>query len=220
MSDNDNGLKGRGGRGHVHWDNYKGTPCLTSIITHLTCNCGGTDVNNTYRQCLVSMRNSTTYFTALTLFYTGAYTSFVNREVAKRLEQQQQGGTVAGAHHVKSSQHDVPTSEVGLAGTQLSSSIYVTVVFDFTFFNEVTRSDNILKSIEANVIDSCIEVIIGLPDIRSHRMVHRIPSYFDSPDPTYLAPPQGISQASTPPTIALLVRRDTKATSKKRLITL
>jgi len=41
------------------------------------------------------------------------------------------------------------------------------------------------------VIYSCIEVIIGLPDIRSHRMVHRIPSYFDNPNPTYLAPPQG-----------------------------
>jgi hypothetical protein len=160
------------------------------------------------------MRNSTVYFTALTLFDTGAYTSFVNREVAKWLEQQQHGGTVAGAHQVKSSRHDVPTSEVGLAGTQLSSSIYGTVVFDLTFFNEVTKSDNILKSIEANVIDSCIEVIIGLPDIRSHRLVHRIPSYFDSPDPTHLAPPQGISQASTPPKIALLVRRDTRATSR------
>ena len=57
-------------------------------------------------------------------------------------------------------------------------------------------------------------MIIGLPDIRSHRLVHRIPSYFDSPGPTYLVPPQGISQASTPQTIALLVRRDTRATSK------
>ena len=90
---------------------------------------------------------------------TGAYTSFVNREVAKWLEQQQHGGTVAGAHQVKSSRHDVPTSEVGLAGTQLSSSIYGTVVFDLTLFNEVTKSDNILKRIEAIVIDSCIEVI-------------------------------------------------------------
>jgi hypothetical protein len=44
------------------------------------------------------------------------------------LERQQHGGTVAGVHHVKSSRHDVPTSEVGLAGTQLSSSIYGTVV--------------------------------------------------------------------------------------------
>jgi len=35
------------------------------------------------------------------------------------------------------------------------------------------KSDNILKSIEANVIDS-------LPDIRSHRLVHRIPSYVDT----------------------------------------
>jgi hypothetical protein len=139
------------------------------------------------------MRNSTTHFTG------GAYTSFVNREVAKWLEQQQHGGTVAGAHPVQSSRHDVPTSEVGLAGTQLSSSIYGTVVFDLTFFDEVMKSDNILKSIEASVIDSCIEVIIGLPNIRSHRLVHRIPSYFDSPDPTYLSPPQGIRKRISPP---------------------
>jgi len=103
---------------------------------------------------------------------------------------------------------------LGLAGTQLSSSIYGTVMFDLTLFNEVTKSDNVLKNIEANVIDSCIEVIIGMPDIRSHRLVHRIPSYFDSTGPTYLAPPQGYSQSSTPSTVALLVRRDTKATSR------
>ena len=59
------------------------------------------------------------------------------------------------------SSRSVPTSEVGLAGLQMSSSIYGTVVFDLTFFNEVTKSDNILKNIEANVIDSCIEVIIA-----------------------------------------------------------
>ena len=47
-------------------------------------------------------------FHCFKLFDTGAYTSFVNREVAKWLEQQQHGGTVAGAHHVKSSKHDVP----------------------------------------------------------------------------------------------------------------
>ncbi len=29
-------------------------------------------------------------------------------------------------------------------------------------------------------------MIIGLPDIRSYRLVHRIPSYFDTPDPAYL----------------------------------
>ena len=96
----------------------------------------------------------------------------------------------------------------------MSSSIYGTVVFDLTFFNEVTKSDNILKNIEANVIDSCIEVIIGMPDIRSHRLVHRIPSYFDSIDPTYLVPPQGNSQSSTPSILASLVRRDTKTTSR------
>jgi len=85
------------------------------------------------------------------------------------MELQQHGGTVAEAHLARSSRHDVPTSEVGLAGTQLSSSIYGTVIFDLTLFNEVTKSDNLLKNIEANVIDSCIEVIIGMPDIRSHQ---------------------------------------------------
>ena len=67
------------------------------------------------------MRNSTTYFTALTLFDTGAYTSFVNREIAKWLELEQHGATVAGAHLARSSRHDVPTSEVGLAGMHKGS---------------------------------------------------------------------------------------------------
>jgi hypothetical protein len=41
--------------GNVHWDTQdKGRPCRT-------------DSNSTYRQCLVSIRPSTTYFTALTL---------------------------------------------------------------------------------------------------------------------------------------------------------
>jgi len=48
------GRGGREGRGNVHFARDTGTPCLTSSITHLTCNCGGADVNSTYRQCRVS----------------------------------------------------------------------------------------------------------------------------------------------------------------------
>ena len=33
------------------------------------------------------------------------------------------------------------------ADTQLSNSIYGTVIFDLTLFNEVTKSDNIFKKI-------------------------------------------------------------------------
>ena len=79
----------------------------------------------------------------------------------------------------------------------MNSSIYGSVVFDLTLFNEVTRTDYILRGIEASVIDSCIEVIVGLPDIRSHRLIHIIPSYFDTPDPTYLEP-QTTSQGHDP----------------------
>jgi len=75
-----------------------------------------------------------------------------------------------------SSRHDIPTSYGGLAGTQHSSSIYGTEVFDLILFNEVTQSNNILTNIRACVIDSCIEMIIGLPDLRSHPLIHRIPS--------------------------------------------
>jgi len=87
----DNERRGRGGRDSVHFDKSiyqgKGTG-QTDIITHLSCNCGESNTHSSYRQCLVSIRASTTYFMALTLFNTGAYTSFVNREVAKWLERQ------------------------------------------------------------------------------------------------------------------------------------
>ena len=102
------------------------------------------------------------------------------------MEQWQCEGTTATAFSAHSSKFDIPTASVGLAGTQLNSSLYGTVVFDITLFNEVTQSDDILTNIRSSVIDSCIEVIIGLPDIRVHRLIHRIPSYFDTHDPTYL----------------------------------
>ena len=124
------------------------------IVTHLTCNCGGSDINSTYRQCLVFLATSSAYFTALTLFDTGAYTSFVNREVAKLLEQRQEGNMEGLSGHRRSSRHDIPTSVVGLAGTDMNSSIYGSVVFDLTHFNEVTRTDYILRGIRASVIDS------------------------------------------------------------------
>ena len=81
--------------------------------------------------------------------------------------------------------HDTPTAVIGLAGTNQTRSVYGTVVFDLTLFNEVTKSDYILENIEAGVIDSCIEVIIGLPEIRTRHLIHIIPSYFDTPDSSF-----------------------------------
>jgi hypothetical protein len=102
----------------------------TDIITHLSCNCGESDAHSSYRQCLVSIRASATYFTALALFDTGAYTSFVNREVVKWLERQQDKDKADCTSSEKISRHDTSTATVGLADTQLSSSIYGSVVFD------------------------------------------------------------------------------------------
>ena len=71
------------------------------------------------------------------------------------------------------------------AATTMKSSVYGSVVFDLTLFNEVTRTDHVIRNIKASVIDSCIEVIVRLPDIRSQRLIHLIPSYFDTPDPAF-----------------------------------
>ena len=111
-------------------------------------NCGGSDINSTYRQCLVSLSASSTFFTALTLFDTGAYTSFVNREVAKWLEQRQEGYKEGFGLNRASSRHDIPTAVVSLAGTTMNSSVYGNVVFDLTLFNEVTRTDYIQRVLE------------------------------------------------------------------------
>ena len=43
----------------------------------------------------------------------------------------------------------------------------------------VTQSHETLRNIHAQVIDSCIAVIISRPVIRENHMVHRIPLYFD-----------------------------------------
>ena len=130
---------------------------------------------------MVSLSASLTYFTALTLFDTGADTSFVNREVVKWFEQRPERDKVGHGRNWASSRHDIPTAVVGLAGTTMNSSVYGSVVFDLSLFNEVTRSDYVIRDTKASVIDSCIEVIVGLPDIRSHRLIHVIPCYFDTP---------------------------------------
>ena len=52
-------------------------------------------------------------------------------------------------------------TSVSLAGTALSSPILGSVYFDLTFFNEVSQSHETLNNIHAQVIDSCIAVIIS-----------------------------------------------------------
>ena len=87
----------------------------------------------------------------------------LHREVAKWLEQRQREDTSETVFSVHSGKFDIPTASVGLAGTQLSSSIYGTVIFDLTLFNEVTQSDDILTNIRASVIDSYIELSSDYP---------------------------------------------------------
>ena len=65
---------------------------------------------------------------------------------------------------------------VSLAETAYSSRC---VVFDLTFFNEVSRLHETVRNIQAQVIDSYIPVILSRPIIRANHLVRKIPLYFD-----------------------------------------
>jgi len=82
--------------------------------------------------------------------------SFVNREVAAWIGQPKQKG-------VKNPKRK--------PGTVHSNPILGTAVFDLTLFNEVAQSNDTIPNIHAQVIDSCIAVIISRPVIRQQHLV-------------------------------------------------
>ncbi len=103
--------------------------------------------------------------------------SFVNREVARWMEEH--GGTDRQVPEQKRGWQKASSTSVSLAGTSMSSSILGSVVFDLTFLNEVSRRHETIKDIHAQVIDSCIVVIISRPLIRANHLVQKIPLNFD-----------------------------------------
>jgi hypothetical protein len=142
---------------------------------HITCNCDDTDVDTMYCMCCITTGNSPTSLSVTTLFDTGAnLTSFVNRQAAAWIESRQSPQALGKRKH-----SPAPSENVSFAGTSQSSPIYASVVFNLTFFNEVTRSNESLYRLHANVIDSCIDIIVGRPVIREHYLIQKIPHYFD-----------------------------------------
>ena len=61
--------------------------------------------------------------------------------------------------------HAVLATSVSLAGTALSIPILGSVDFDLISFNEVSQSHETINNIHAQIIDSCIAVIISRPVI-------------------------------------------------------
>ena len=84
----------------------------------------------TYRMCCISVGNSPSY-KAATLFDTGAHASFVNREVADWIENQEM--TDRQVPDRKRGWQEAIGTTVSLAGTSMSSQILGSVVFDLTF---------------------------------------------------------------------------------------
>ena len=122
------------------------------------------------------MGNSPSY-NAATLFDTGAHASFIKREVARWI--QEHGGTDRQVPEQKRGWQKASSTSVSLAGTSMSSPILGSVVFNLSFLNEVSRRHETIKDIHAQIIDSCIAVIISRPLIRANHLVQKIPLYFD-----------------------------------------
>ena len=66
-------------------------------------------------------------------------------------------------------------TSVSLTDTALSSPTLGSVYLDLSFVNEVSQSHETINNIHAQIIDSCIAVIISQPVIRENRLVQKIP---------------------------------------------
>jgi len=61
----------------------------------------------------------------------------------------------------------------------MSSPKFGSVVFDLTFLNEVSKQHETIKDIHAQVLDSCIAIIVGRSIVRENHLVRKIPLYFN-----------------------------------------
>jgi hypothetical protein len=104
----------------------------------------------TNRMCRISVGDSPSYEAA---------TLFVNREVTAWLEEH--GRTDQRHAYRKRGWYEVSDTMVSLSGTSISSPILGSVVFDVTFLNEASRRHETIRDIHAQVICSCIAVIIS-----------------------------------------------------------
>jgi len=110
--------------------NRGGNNYLSSLASKGSCDCDDADIDMTYRMCCISVGKSPSYKVA-TLFDTGAHASFVNREVADWIGNQEM--TDRQVPNRKRGWQEAIGTTVSLAGTSMSSQILGSVVFDLTF---------------------------------------------------------------------------------------
>ena len=69
---------------------------------------------------------------------------------------------------------------VSLAGSSSYSMINNAMCsFNLLFLNEIKKQVDIKRCIQIRVISTTTDIIRGMPVIRQHGLVHKIPSYFD-----------------------------------------
>jgi hypothetical protein len=176
------------GRGYNQHNGPRGTMVLSALQQPAR--------NITFPSVLITA--PTVSLTVACLFDTGALQdNYVSRELAAWLQQNK-----AGEISVDDSCHDI-----NLAGTDLFVTSAGSVVFDVSFYNEVSREIETISSLKATILDSKYPLIIGRPLIRKHKLARKVLTFFEDEDdkPGEAHAPQAI----TPP---LCTQRNSLAT--------
>jgi hypothetical protein len=107
------------------------------------------------------------------------HANYCSRKVATWVKKQQQQD--ASKHRCKLSKEESNVSSISILADSHNTIISKEVVsFDFIFFNELTKSFDTLSCLKFYVIESNIDLIVGLPTIRKHRLaISKLPSVFE-----------------------------------------
>jgi hypothetical protein len=102
-------------------------------------------------------------------FKAGSSLSFMTAWIEDQVEMDKlQGGRKRGWEAERK-------TTVSLAGTSMCSPILESVIFDLTFLNEVSKQHETIKDIHAQVLDSCIAIIVGRSIMRVNHLVRKSP---------------------------------------------
>ena len=135
-------------------------PRQLATISHGTCDFDDADVDIAYRMCCITVGTSPSFKVGTSPSFMAAW---IENQVGK---DKLQGGRKRGWEAERN-------TTLLLAGTSMSSPILESVVFDLTVLNEVSKQHETIKDIRAQVLDSCIAIIVGRPIIRVNHLVRK-----------------------------------------------
>ena len=165
--------KGKKGTKVPHDDDDDDTP-----VTHIVAAADAAADSTMYRECVITT-NASNCRVVKVLFDTGSIPyNFIREEIAEWIEAEEL--KLPNDCYLSTEERRQQTT-VSLAGTGSHTVVSSkNVVFNLLLFNEIKQTTELLPCLIARSIHTSIDLIIGLPTIRKHDLVLKIPSHFTS----------------------------------------